>query len=97
MGNSSLEEARLKESHLEVFKYSSFYGRHELTGDYAIKKYELSEEEKDAFLGLIQSYQKINHSSLIVIENVQPVKQINDRYFYELSFPYYQQTLASEI
>lgn len=67
MGNSNLEEARLKESHLEVFKYSSFYGRHELADDYAVKKYELAEEEKDAFLGLIQSYRKISHSSLIVI------------------------------
>ena len=43
MGNSNLEEARLKESHLEIFKYSNFYGRHELAGNYAVKKYELAE------------------------------------------------------
>lgn len=95
MGNSNLELARLKESHLEIFKYSNFYGRHELVGNNAVKKYELAEGEKDAFLGLILSYQKISHLGLIVVENIKQIKQINERYYYELSFPYYQQTLAS--
>jgi hypothetical protein len=43
MGNSNLTEPHIKESNLEVFKYSSLYGRHELQGNSIVKKYELLE------------------------------------------------------
>jgi hypothetical protein len=39
MGNSNIQEAGIGEDELELYKHSSFYGRHELRDGKVIKKY----------------------------------------------------------